>query len=64
VVIATYDEMKARVDRIPVPQRTRLRQTAERVVRLYEDWHKPEETTAWKARVGMRALPTDVFAQP
>jgi catechol 2,3-dioxygenase-like lactoylglutathione lyase family enzyme len=54
--------LKAREARIPVPDRARLREAAERVVRLYEDWGKPEQARAWKAKVGMPDLPTDVFA--
>jgi hypothetical protein len=64
VLIAAYEELKAREDRIPVPQRSRLRRAAERVVRLYEDWHKPDQATVWKAKVGMRDLPADVFTRP
>jgi tetratricopeptide (TPR) repeat protein len=64
VVIAAFEEMKAREVRIPVPQRSSLRQAAERVVRLYEEWRKPDQCTVWKAKVGMRDLPPDIFARP
>jgi hypothetical protein len=62
LLVQGYDGMKACETRIPVPNRLRLREAAERVVRLYEDWNKPEQATAWKANVGMPDLPAAVFA--
>jgi hypothetical protein len=56
--------MKAREARIAGPERFRLREAAERVIRLYEAWGKPEQAARWKAKLGMPDLPTDVFAQP
>jgi hypothetical protein len=56
--------MKARESRIIVPERPRLRAAAERVIRLYEHWDKPDRATEWKARLGMPDLPGDVFARP
>jgi hypothetical protein len=53
--------MKAREARIAVPERDRLREAAERVVHLYEDWGKPAKATAWKAKLGMPDLPAEVF---
>ncbi len=35
-----------------------------RVVRLFEEWDKPDRAAAWKARLGMSDLPADVFARP
>jgi hypothetical protein len=63
-VVEGYQGMKARESRIPVPERSRLREAAERVVHLYEGWGRPEEAAAWKARLGMPDLPADVFAPP
>ena len=63
-VVAGYEGMKAREARIGVPDRFRLREAAERVVRLYEEWGKPEKATEWKAKLGMPDLPADVFAGP
>ena len=59
-----YEGMKAREPRIPAPSRFLLREGAERVVRLYEAWGKPDQAAAWKAKVGMPDLPADVFAAP
>jgi tetratricopeptide (TPR) repeat protein len=64
LVVRGYEGMKAREGMIPVPHRDRLREAAERVVHLYETWGRPEEATAWKAKVGMPDLPADVFAHP
>jgi tetratricopeptide (TPR) repeat protein/tRNA A-37 threonylcarbamoyl transferase component Bud32 len=64
LVIQGYEGMKARESRIEVPERFRLREAAERVIRLYEDWGKPEQAAAWKAKLGMPDLPADVFARP
>ena len=61
LVVAGYEGMKAREARIAVPERSRLREAAERVVRLYEAWGKPEQAAAWKAKLGMPDLPADVF---
>jgi hypothetical protein len=47
-----------------MPDRSRLREAAERVVRLYEDWGKAEQATAWKAKLRLPDLPADVFARP
>ena len=33
-----------------------------RVVRLYEEWNKPDQATAWKVKLGLRDLPADVYA--
>jgi hypothetical protein len=54
--------MKAREARIAYPDRPALTRAAERLIRLYEDWDKPDQAAEWKARVGMRDLPAQVFA--
>jgi hypothetical protein len=64
LVVAGYEGMKAREARIAVPERFRLREAAERVARLYEEWNQPDQATAWKAKLGMPDLPADVFARP
>jgi hypothetical protein len=38
--------------------------TAERIVRLYEGWNKPEQAAAWKPRFGLPDLPAEIFASP
>ena len=64
LVVAGHEGMKARAARIAVPDLARLREAAERVVHLYEDWGRPDQATAWKAKLGMPDLPADVFARP
>jgi eukaryotic-like serine/threonine-protein kinase len=64
LIVSGYEQMTAREARILVPERSRLREAAERIVRLYEAWNKPDQATEWKARLGMRDLPADVFAPP
>jgi len=64
LVVPGYEGMIARESRITVPNRFHLRQAAERVIRLYEEWNKPEAAEAWKAKLSMRDLPADAFAQP
>jgi tetratricopeptide (TPR) repeat protein/tRNA A-37 threonylcarbamoyl transferase component Bud32 len=59
-----YEGLLARQARIPLPQRSHLREAAEHLVRLYEVWNKPSEAAEWKAKVGMRDLPDDLFAAP
>jgi hypothetical protein len=33
--------------------KSHLSEAAERVVRLYEAWGKPEQAAAWKAKLGL-----------
>jgi hypothetical protein len=64
LVVPGYEGMKARAARIPVPDTPQLLKAAERVVRLYEAWGKPDEANGWKKKLGLEDLPEDVFAQP
>ena len=64
LIVPGYEGMKAREARIPYQYRLSLLEAAQRVVRLYEDWGKPDQAAAWKAKLGMRDLPSDVFAAP
>jgi hypothetical protein len=64
LIVPGYEEMKERHAKIAVLDRSRLREAAARVVRLYEDWGKGERAATWKAKLGMPDLPADVFARP
>ena len=64
LIVPGYEGVKQREAKIAVPETFRLREAAERAVRLYEDWGKTEQATAWKARLGMPDLPADLFAGP
>jgi serine/threonine protein kinase/type II secretory pathway pseudopilin PulG len=63
LIVSGYEGMKAREARIYVPDRPRLLEAAERVVRLYEEWAKPDQAAAWKIKLGLPDLPRDVFAK-
>jgi hypothetical protein len=64
LVIQGYEGMKAREATIPKPGKSRLSEAAERPLRLYEAWGKPEKVAEWKLKLGLADLPTDVFARP
>jgi serine/threonine protein kinase len=64
LVVQGYEGLKARAAKIPAPDKPRLREAADRLVRLYESWGKPEQVAAWKARLGLADLPKDVFIRP
>jgi tetratricopeptide (TPR) repeat protein len=64
LVVSGYEGMKAREGTIPPVAMPRLTEAALRVVQLYESWGKPEQATAWKAKLGLDDLPADVFARP
>ena len=64
LILAGYEGMTARQSRITAPDRFRLREAALRVVSLYLSWGQSQKASAWKAKVGMRDLPADVFAVP
>jgi tetratricopeptide (TPR) repeat protein len=63
-LLSGYEGMVSHEAEIPISQRALPCEAAERVVRLYESWNKPQEAAAWKAKVGMRDLPAQVFALP
>jgi hypothetical protein len=56
--------MTARRKWNPVSNKPRLPEAAERILRLYEAWGKPEKALEWRSKVGVADLPADVFARP
>jgi serine/threonine protein kinase len=64
LILEGYEGLKAREAKIPASGKSRLLEAAERVVRLYEAWGKPEQAAAWKAELGLADLPADVFVRP
>jgi tetratricopeptide (TPR) repeat protein len=64
LVVEGYQRMKDHEAGIYAPDRFRLREAAERVVRLYQAWNKPDQAAAWKANLGMPDLPAEIFATP
>jgi serine/threonine-protein kinase len=63
LIVGGYEGLKAREDKLPASGRIRLSQAALRVAQLYASWGKPREAAAWKARLGLADLPSDVFGQ-
>jgi eukaryotic-like serine/threonine-protein kinase len=64
LIVPGYEGMKERQAKIAGLDRSRLREAAERVVRMYEEWGKAEQATLWKAKLRMPDLPANVFARP
>jgi hypothetical protein len=61
LIVSGYEGLKAREARIPPPGKPRLREAAERVVKLYEAWGKPDKAAEWRARL---AKPFDEANKP
>jgi serine/threonine-protein kinase len=64
LAVQGYEGMKARATKIPAQAQSRLLETAERVVHLYEEWRMTGKAQEWKRKLGMPDLPADVFATP
>jgi hypothetical protein len=64
LVVQGYEGLKVRAAKIPAVGKPRLREAAERVIRLYEAWGKPDKAAEWKKKTGLEDLPDDVFARP
>jgi hypothetical protein len=64
LILAGYEELKAREAKIPMVGKPRLNEAARRVVQLYEAWEKPDQVALWKRRLGLADLPHDVCARP
>jgi hypothetical protein len=56
LLIGGYEGMKQRAAKIPAPLKRRLTEAGERIVRLYDDRGKPDETAQWRAKLA-RELP-------
>jgi tetratricopeptide (TPR) repeat protein len=65
LVVAGYEGIKAREAKIRASTKSLiLPEAAERVVRLYEAWGKPDQARSWAERLGLADLPADVFDRP
>jgi tetratricopeptide (TPR) repeat protein/tRNA A-37 threonylcarbamoyl transferase component Bud32 len=64
LVVDGYQGMKAREARVAAFERSRLREAALRVVRLYESWGRRGQADAWKSKLELRDLPVPIFAPP
>ena len=79
LLIEGYEGMKRHAAKIPAPLKHYLTEAGERVVRLYEDWGKPEKAAKWRAKLArvprreqraealkptVRAIPSRVIKRP
>jgi tetratricopeptide (TPR) repeat protein len=48
-----YEGMYKRADKIPAPLKHHLTEAGEWVVRLYDEWGKPEEAAKWRAKLAL-----------
>ncbi len=64
LLLQGYEGMLARKGKIPAPSRKRIAEAGVRIIQLYEAWDRPDQASAWKAKLGLRDLPADVFARP
>jgi tetratricopeptide (TPR) repeat protein len=55
LILAGYEGMKAREEKIPPVGKPRLTDAADRVVQLYEAWGKPKQAAEWRARLSKAA---------
>jgi hypothetical protein len=55
LIVQGYEGLVARQQRIPVPERKRLTEAAERVIRLYAAWGKTDKAAEWRARLAPAA---------
>jgi hypothetical protein len=57
--------LKAAESQIPPANRKAMVLSAgQRLLQLYETWGRPEESAAWRVKLGLADLPEDVFAPP
>jgi hypothetical protein len=64
LILAGYEGLKVRAARMPPQAKPRLAEAAERLVRLYGAWGKPDKAVLWKTKLGLADLPDEVFAGP
>ena len=69
LILSAYKGMITPEAKLPGPAKARLNKAAERVVRLYEAWDKPEKAAEWRTLLGMpprnASMPTgpDAFSR-
>jgi hypothetical protein len=51
LLLAGYEGMKQREEKIPPQSNVCLRQAAERLVRLYDAWDKKDEADRWRKKL-------------
>jgi tetratricopeptide (TPR) repeat protein/predicted Ser/Thr protein kinase len=63
LLLGGYDGIQARQSAIAPESQGAVSDAASRVVRLYDDWGRPEKARAWKTKRGLMDLPAAVFAR-
>ncbi len=51
LIVSGYEGLKAREAKIPPLAKPRLSEAAERVLKLYQAWDKPDKAAEWKAKL-------------
>jgi eukaryotic-like serine/threonine-protein kinase len=51
LIVVGYEGLKAREARIPPQGKARLKEAADRVVKLYEAWEKKDKAADWRAKL-------------
>jgi eukaryotic-like serine/threonine-protein kinase len=64
LLVGGYEGIKGRESKIPLSSRRLLPEAAERIIRLYETWGRPDQLNSWKSRLGLADLPANAFARP
>jgi len=68
LLLAGYEGLRQRKDRIPAAATIRLSEALQRLVDLYTAWDKPEQAARWKSKLpeleGASATPADDGAEP
>jgi serine/threonine protein kinase len=64
LLIEGYEGLKQRATKIPAPLKHHLTEAGERVVRLYDDWGKPEEAAKWRAELARKPPAVNNEAKP
>ena len=66
LLIAGYEGMLRRIDRIPTNKKWFLKEAIERLVRLYEGIDRPEKIAQWKAKLAEydQAVPKATVLKP
>ncbi len=55
LIVSGYEGMKSREAKIPPPGKPGLTEAAKRMVKLYEDWGKPDKAAEWRAKLAKPA---------
>src|SRR5262249_32195697 len=59
LLVAGYEGMKQRVDKIPEASKLRLAEALERLVQLNDAWGKVDQANAWRKKLNLEKRPRD-----